>query len=73
MRRPREAAADGIVADSEPHFHRVSQDLNRAYAAHLGDASFICYLAEVVIADLKDVELTPVRNEHGISLLQEKE
>ena len=66
------AAVDGIVADGEPHFHMVFQDLNRAYAAHLEDGSVICYLAEVVLAELKGVELTRVRNEHGIALLREK-
>jgi hypothetical protein len=66
------AAVDGLVADGEPHFHMAFQDLDRAYAAHLEDGSVVCYLAEVVLAELKGVELTRIRNEYGISLLHEK-
>ncbi len=66
------AAVDGIVADGEPHFHMVFQDLDRAYAAHLEDGSVVCYLAEIVLAELKSVELTRVRNQDGIALLQQK-
>ncbi len=66
------ASVDGIVADGEPHFHMTFQDLGRAYAAHLEDGSVVCYLAEVVLAELKGVELTRVPNENGIRLLQAK-
>jgi hypothetical protein len=66
------SSVDGIVADGEPHFHMVFQDLDRAYAAHLEDGSVVCYLAEVVLAELKGVELERVPNEHGIRLLREK-
>jgi predicted DNA-binding protein with PD1-like motif len=66
------ASIDGIVADGEPHFHMTFQDLGRAYAAHLEDGSIVCYLAEVVLAELPDVALVRVRNENGIPLLQEK-
>ena len=67
------AAVAGVVADGEPHFHMVFQDLNRAYAAHLEDGSVVCYLAEVVLAELKGVGLTRIRNEEGIALLQQKQ
>ena len=66
------AAVDGIVADGEPHFHMVFQDLDRAYAAHLEDGSVVCYLAEVVLGEIKGVELQRVRNEYGIPLLHQK-
>ena len=66
------SSVDGIVADGEPHFHMVFQDLNRAYAAHLEDGSVVCYLAEIVLAEIEGVALTRVRNENGIALLQEK-
>jgi len=67
------ASIDGVVADGEPHFHMVFQDLSRAYAAHLEDGSVVCYLAEIVLAELKGVELTRVRNENGVALLQQKQ
>jgi uncharacterized protein len=66
------AAGDGNVADGEPHFHMVFEDLNRAYAVHLEDGSVDCYLAKIVLAELKGVELTRVRNQYGIRLLQQK-
>ncbi len=66
------AAVDGIVADGEPHFHMVFQDMDRAYAAHLEDGSVVCYLAEIVLAEIKGVQLTRLRNAHGVMLLQEK-
>ena len=65
------AGVAGVVADGEPHFHMVFQDLNRAYAAHLEDGSVVCYLAEVVLAELKGVSLTRIRNDNGIALLQQ--
>jgi len=64
------SSVEGIVVDGEPHFHMAFQDLDRAYAAHLEDGSVVCYLAEVVLAELKGVELSRVRNEHGIALIQ---
>ena len=67
------SSVDGIVADGEPHFHMTFQDLDRAYAAHLEDGSVVCYLAEVVLAEIKGVELTRIRNEYGIPLLHEKQ
>jgi uncharacterized protein len=66
------SSVDGIVADGDPHFHMAFQDLNRAYAAHLEDGSVVCYLAEIVLAEIKGVELTRIRNEYGIALLHEK-
>jgi predicted DNA-binding protein with PD1-like motif len=48
------------------------QDLGRACAAHLEDGSVVCYLAEVVLAEIKGVELTRTPNENGIRLLREK-
>jgi predicted DNA-binding protein with PD1-like motif len=66
------AAVDGVVADGEPHFHMVFQDLDRAYAAHLEDGSVVCYLAEIVLAELKGVALTRRPNPQGIAILQSK-
>jgi uncharacterized protein len=66
------ASVAGIVADGEPHFHMVFQDLHRAYAVHLEDGSVVCYLAEIVLGELKGVELTRVRNELGVPVLERK-
>ena len=53
------ASIDGIVADGEPHFHMTFQDLDRAYAAHLEDGSIVCYLAEIVLAELPERRAGP--------------
>ena len=66
------ASVAGIVADGEPHFHMVFQDLNRAYAVHLENGSVVCYLAEIVLGELKGVELTRVRSQLGILTLERK-
>ncbi len=66
------SSVDGIVADGEPHLHMTFQDLDRAYAAHLEDGSIVCYLAEVVLAEIKGVQLARIANENGIRLLREK-
>lgn len=66
------AAVDGIVADGEPHFHMVFQDMHRAYAVHLEDGCVVCYLAEIVLAELKGVELTRVGDPYGVPQLQQK-
>jgi uncharacterized protein len=66
------ASVAGIVADGEPHFHMTFQDLDRAYAVHLEDGSVVCYLAEIVLAEIKGVELTRVRDALGVPVLQKK-
>ena len=38
----------------------------------LEDGSVVCYLAEIVLAEIRGVELARVPNEYGISVLQEK-
>ncbi|MFC1552172.1 PPC domain-containing DNA-binding protein [Candidatus Latescibacterota bacterium] len=66
------SSVDGIIADGEPHFHMTFQDMDRAYSAHLEDGSIVCYLAEIVLAEIKGVELIRIKNEYGIPLLHEK-
>ncbi len=66
------SSVDGIVADGEPHFHMVFNDLDRAYAAHLEEDTIVLYLAEVVLAEIKGVQLERLPNEHNIKLLHEK-
>ena len=66
------SSVDGIIADGEPHFHMTFQDLNRAYSVHLEDGSIVCYLAEIVLAEIKGVALTRIKNEYGVGMLHEK-
>ncbi len=66
------SSVDGIIADGEPHFHMTFQDMDRAFSVHLEDGSIVCYLAEIVLAEIKGVELTRIPNEYGVGMLHEK-
>ena len=52
------SSASGVVVDGVPHFHMVFSDLNKTYSGHLEEGCVVLYLAEVVLAELKGVELT---------------
>ncbi|MFC1485569.1 PCC domain-containing protein [Candidatus Latescibacterota bacterium] len=55
------SSVDGMVINGEPHFHMTFQDLDRAYSVHLEDESVVCFLAEVVLAEIKGEEITGLR------------
>ena len=55
------SSVDGLVIDGEPHFHLTFQDMDRAYSVHLEEESSVCFLAEVVLAELKGEEITNLR------------
>ena len=62
---------DGIVADGEPHFHMTFSDLDKTYSGHLENGCEILYLAEIVLAEIKDLELVR-RFEGDVKLLNQK-
>ena len=55
------SSVDGLVIDGEPHFHLTFQDLDRAYSVHLENESSVCFLAEVVLAEIRGEEITHLR------------
>lgn len=66
------SSVEGLVADGEPHLHMTFGDLGKAYSAHLEDGSVVCYLAEVVLAEMKGVDLVRTPDENGIRLLRSR-
>jgi predicted DNA-binding protein with PD1-like motif len=67
------ASIDGLIADYQPHLHFTFSDLKSTVAGHLEDDCTVLYLAEVVIAEVKDLKLVRKRGEHRISHLQNRE
>ena len=60
------ASIDGIIADGKPHLHAVVSDREKAYAGHLENGCRVLYLAEIVIVEVKLLDLTRVPNDKNI-------
>ncbi|MEJ6949738.1 PCC domain-containing protein [Natronospora cellulosivora (SeqCode)] len=56
------SAVDGMVIKGEPHFHMVFTDLKETYSGHLEDDSTVLYLAELVLAEIKGLDIKRVNN-----------
>lgn len=65
------SAMDGMVIEGEPHFHMVFSDLDKTYSGHLEDGSTILYLGEVVLAEIKDMDIQ--RSEDGRKIIKKDE
>lgn len=63
---------DGIVADGEPHLHAVVSDTKQAYAGHLEDGCRILYLGEIVLMEIKSLNLKRIYNDKNILQLTKK-
>jgi len=61
----------GIIANGEPHLHVIVSDSEKAYAGHLEDSCRVLYLAEIVIIEIRDLNLKRVRDERRIQRLTE--
>jgi len=59
----------GIIADGEPHLHVVVSDSEKAYAGHLEKGCRVLYLAEIVIIEVKGLNLKRIRGEDQIQRL----
>ena len=66
------ASINGVIADSEPHLHVVVSDSEKAYGGHLEEGCRTLYLAEIVIIELKGLNLRRERNEKNIVTLTRK-
>jgi predicted DNA-binding protein with PD1-like motif len=51
------ASVQGIIANGVPHFHFVFSDLEKTYTGHLEPGCRVLYLAELVIAEILDMNL----------------
>ena len=66
------SSIDGIIADGKPHLHIVVSDYKQAYSGHLEEGCRILYLGEIVIIELKSINLTRVLNSKNVLELREK-
>lgn len=48
------SAAQGIIADGDPHLHATISDTKKVYLGHLHDGCRVCYLMEICIMVLGD-------------------
>jgi hypothetical protein len=66
------SSVQGMVIDGQPHFHMTFTDLEKTYSGHLEDGTIVLYLAEIVVAEMKGLNLFRKKNELNIGLLTEK-
>jgi uncharacterized protein len=62
----------GNIIDGEPHLHIVAQDKEGNYIGHLEEGTEVLFLAEIILAEMKDLNIHRVKNEHGVVYLTEK-
>lgn len=63
-------AAQGVIADFQPHIHFCASDLLGTFAGHLEPGSKVLYLAEVCILRAKGLALRRTKDEStGVSLI----
>ena len=60
------ASVQGIIADGTPHLHAVISDKDKAYAGHLEKKCRVLYLAEIVIIEVKNLNLKRIPGEKDI-------
>jgi len=61
------ASISGVIANGEPHLHVVVSNSEKAYAGHLEKGCRVLYLAEIVIIELKSMNLNRVPDAKHIS------
>jgi hypothetical protein len=74
LKDPMEVASiDGLIVDYEPHLHFTFSGLEKTVAGHLEDDSTVLYLAEIVVAEVKDLNLVRYRGAHRIPQLKARD
>ncbi|MCM3689721.1 PPC domain-containing DNA-binding protein [Neobacillus niacini] len=62
----------GNVIDGDPHIHIVAKDKEGTYVGHLEEGTEVLFLAEIILAEMKDLNIHRVKNEHGVVYLDHK-
>jgi predicted DNA-binding protein with PD1-like motif len=60
------ASIGGVIANGQPHLHVVVSDSEKAYSGHLEKGCRVLYLAEIVIIELKSMNLTRISDDKHI-------
>ena len=67
------ASVGGVIANGKPHFHVVVSDSEKAYSGHLERGCRILYTAELVIIELKSLNLARERCDDQVVRLKSRE
>ena len=67
------ASVGGVIANGKPHLHIVVSDSEKAYSGHLEKGCRVLYLAEIVIIELKSLDLSREYDERHISRLTSRQ
>jgi len=62
-------SVQGIIANRVPHLHAVISNKDKTWAGHLEEKCKILYLAEIVIIEVKNLNLKRIKNDKGIAQL----
>lgn len=74
LREPLELAGlDGTIINFEPHLHGVISNAQNTWAGHILDGCRILYLGEIVIQEIRAVDLIRKADENGVFLICEKD
>lgn len=65
------ASLQGVIINGEPHFHMVTSDLACAYTGHLEEGTEVLYRAEIVIAELLDMNIKRAKDQNGNEIFVE--
>ena len=66
------SSIDGIIADGKPHLHATVSDHEVAYSGHLEEGCKVLYLVEVVIVEIKGLNLERLPNDMNTLQLKSK-
>lgn len=66
------SSIDGIIANGKPHLHATVSDHEKAYSGHLEEGCRVLYLAEIVIVEVKGLDLKRIPNEANTLQLKGK-
>lgn len=65
-------ALSGNVIDGDPHLHIVAKDEKGTYVGHLEEGTEVLFLAEIVLAEIRGLNIHRVKDEHGVVYLTNK-
>lgn len=65
------ASLQGVIINGEPHFHMVTSDLGAAYTGHLEEGTEVLYRAEIVVAEMLDLNIKRVKDSNGNEIFVE--
>ena len=62
-------SVQGLILEGVPHLHYTFSEKDKTYTAHLEPETVVQYLAEIVLLEVKDMDLVRRRNEFGVAYI----